>query len=250
MLNTKLNPYLTVIKKIISFTSLLFIFISCATPASLHFHSDVKQAYERNQLRDIKLLMETSSQEGNRDLIAASVYYLGLYLRDLSNNKRRIVLKETTQEKVVLLIFEHLKKVYLISSDFNIKNLCLQAISHHNKKETIRFLLEVLKSDKEPNSVTLQALREIRFFIPSQLSDNTLRRNLLPVLESFILQQEDEALFWEAGYSLVLIKKYFRDKKSIEILANYFSTRKSGQDSSKARYYYLLLKKIEKYELN
>ncbi len=194
----------------------LLLFISCTKNSTLRFYLDIRSAYDQWDLSDVDRLFEVSLQN-NRDLTAASVYYLGLCLRDLSlgkgTTKRNLKLNTKEKKTFILKIKNHLKRLYSINNDFNIRNLCVVSIAYHQDQETIDFLNKNLSSHLEESTIEV-ALKSLRDFILDKKHDTS--KTILSTLK--LISKENNALFHQALYNLTL---YPPNEQIDNGLANY-----------------------------
>ena len=119
---------------------------SCVSKKPIRTLKEVQKTYKR-KVESLDKLIEVSARN-NRDMVGASIYYLGEALYDLDNFPKKWKLKSNSaidieKNKVINQLF----KVYAINNDFNIRLLVLESLSRIKKQIIYDFYLDCLKTD-------------------------------------------------------------------------------------------------------
>lgn len=146
--------------------------VSCATSPVLRSLKDVRDAYRPGDIAYVESLMDATTQP-NRDVQAASLDRLSRYYENLSRmnpaswtlspaqvesvtekdsrarRERILVLKKKALESKKEEIRRHFERVFSLSTDFNVRNLCLQARSECGDEGVTPFLAKAV-GDSDP----------------------------------------------------------------------------------------------------
>ncbi len=178
--------------------SLILPLTSCASGKVIRTLKEARQGYLRNDYKRLDPLLDATSQI-NRDIQAAAISSLTSYLDDLLEyDFKRGKMPRETVEDLIKLITRQFRNLYALSTDFNIKNLCLESLARIPSQETADFLTQVL-SESEETSKEL-ALKHLRPF----LSDAKYKteNSLAPTLDVF--SKSDLPVFQTALSNLLL----------------------------------------------
>ena len=167
------------------------LFFACQTGKNvIRFHSEVVATASSLNEKNVLKLINASLLE-NRDIASASVYHLGFSLSDLFLAvKRAEKMNPEIRKNLVEKISGHLKKLFFLTEDFNLKTLCVQAIAKNESTETLDFLLEILKDQKTGEVAKEQALKEMREFVAKKEDRN---KKILGAM--WVVLEEETKLF-------------------------------------------------------
>lgn len=189
-------------------------FTSCASTRVIRTLKEAKGGYLRGAYNRVDALIDATSQL-NRDIQAASIVSLTAYLDELLDYdfKKGKIPRETIED-TIKQITRQFRNVYALSTDFNIKNLCLEGLARIDTQETADFLTTAL-SESEETSVEL-ALKNLRPF----LLDKRFKTegSLAPTLAVF--SKADMPVFQAAVSNLLL---YPPNELTFKAMKNYQS---------------------------
>ena len=193
-------------KKISNLLIIFSLFFSCQETVKFHTLDDAQKSSKHYDLKQIEPFLE-STGSANRDIAAVSIFTLGSYLEILHKEPRGLDRKITAEQTKDLItrISDQLKKTYTLNTDFNLKCLCVQAISRVNDDDSFKFLLEALKD-------TDVLIYELAVTKLTTYADDP-NYNFSPVvstLESILEQNNDMKI----RYSLPLFQKLFKKNEA------------------------------------
>jgi hypothetical protein len=202
---------------LISFFSLLtfsLLSISCASDRQIRTLKEAHEAFHGLDMSVIDPLLDASLVI-NRDIQMSALGSLDQYveriianqasleeqLKKVKDAKLKINLEKENQKlsNYLAKIQRQLQRLFALSSDFNVKNLCLISLARIPSQDTVDFLTSAL-SDTESTTVEL-TLKELRPFL-NDADHYSLSASLTPTLSLF--SKSDFPLFNVALSNLCL----------------------------------------------
>jgi hypothetical protein len=209
-------------RQILFFLLISFLFVtSCQTVKSIR---SIDQVYKTSTVKNIKDIgrLIPATEVLNRDIAGVAIYELGMYLIYLDTEKPKSLARQLPKEKrihaeeeikkLIFTIREQIKKVYYLNADFNIRNICIQAMFRVPEDDTFTFIQEVLAQGDQSSFMTLMKLLQT---YPEQL--NKHKEILKPGLLS-LLSKSTMPLTAEIITTLSFIKN---DSSITDALVNY-----------------------------
>ncbi len=191
-----------------------WLLVSCATDRQIRTLKEAHEAFRPNDYTVINPLLDAVVAI-NRDVQMSALSSLDQYvirlldkiewLNEQKENAKDPKLKvslEAESQKLsgyLATIQRQLQRLFALSSDFNVKNLCLVTLARVPTQETVDFLTTALN---EPDSTVIeQALKELRPFLMDAEHFN-MNASLQPTLSLF--SKSDYPVFNVALSNLLL----------------------------------------------